>query len=263
MSSDADDEGKSPARDQAVADRHVQVLSAFVLRARRVEAHSLAADLEVLRKLAAVEMTIQITTEGAFLSQTLPPEEQVESAAARVRPILLETEDVHYRKVMNALGFFARDAGTEFAGKIAALRGEWARIQPRGTDVLGSSVQIQHPDGTRSDFLSDTELAFAWIYGDVVHNDAERLAATEMHGVENRYKAAAPLVARLVLLTLSTLGATRRLKVRGLIDLPDDLFETEVVVRETTFRNRVNVWTAPLGTPIPDHLRSHYPRGEA
>jgi len=164
---------------------------------------------------------------------------------------------------MNALSFFARDAGTELAGKIAALRGEWTRIQPRGTDVLGSSVQIQHPDGTRSDFLSDTELAFAWSYGDVVHNDVERLAATEMLGFENRYKAAAPLVARVVLLALSTLGATPKLKALGLVDLPDDLFETEVVVRETTFRNRANVWTAPLGRPIPDHLRPHCPGGEA
>ncbi|AQX82336.1 hypothetical protein BWO91_17630 [Plantibacter flavus] len=244
-----------PAQGQSAAERHIQVLGAFVLRARRVEAHSLASDVEALWKVSAVEMVIEVTREATFIRQTFPPEEQVESAAARVRPILLETEEVYHRKVMNALGFFARDAGAELIEKIAALRREWTRIQPRGTNVLGSSVQMEHPDGTRSDFLSDTQLAFAWIYGDVVHNDSERLAATEMHGVEGRFKAAAPIVARLMLLTISTLNATRKLRTLGLIELPDALFEAEVVVRETTFRSRANVWTAPLGTPIPDHLR--------
>jgi hypothetical protein len=245
------------AHKQLVEGRHLATLSAFVLRARRIEAHSLAADKLALRKLSTMEMTLQFRPGEVhgFLLQTLPPEEQLESAAARVRPLILQDDDVHYAKVLKALGYFAKASPDEtLRNAIAAIRSDWNRIQPKGKNILGAGTQIEDADGNKSKFLSDTELAFAYIYGDVVHTDSTRLAATRMHGVKERFKAAAPVVGFMMVLTIATLNLTRRMRTAGLLELPEDLFTEEVVVTETTFRNEVRAWSAPLGTPIPQEF---------
>jgi hypothetical protein len=57
-------------------------------------------------------MTIQLNPETSetTLTWNLPPEEQVESAAARVRPHILNDEDTYHAKVMNAISYFANKA---------------------------------------------------------------------------------------------------------------------------------------------------------
>lgn len=245
------------ARKQRIEERHIAVISAFVLRARRVEAHSLAADKAVLHKLSTMQMTYQFDAaqNQGYLVQVLPPEEQVESAAARVRPLLLQEDIVHYIKVLNALGYFAKDSpDTKLRNALAEIRSDWNRIQPKGKDILGASTQIEDADGNKSEFLSDTELAFAYIYGDVVHNDLDRLAPTKMHGVKERFKAAAPIVCFIMVLTIATLNATRLMRKAGLLELPEELFTEDVVVTETVFRNEARAWSAPVGTPLPEEF---------
>jgi len=243
-----------------VEDRHIATLSAFVLRARRVESHSLALDKVLLHKLSRMEMTYQfVASENqGYLVQVLPPEEQIESAAARVRPLLLQEEAVHYIKVLNALGYFAKESADEkLRNALVAIRADWNRIKPRGKDILGASTQIEDADGNKSEFLSDTELAFAYIYGDVVHNDLDRIAATTMHGVKERFKAAAPIVGYIMVLTIATLNVTRNMLKAGLVELPHHLLTDEVVVAETVFRNEARAWSAPLGTPLPRDFGGH------
>ena len=245
------------ARKQQVEERHIAVISAFVLRARRVEAHSLAADKALLHKLSTMEMTYQFVAaeNQGYLIQVLPPEEQVESAAARVRPLLLQEDGVHYIKVLNALGYFAKDSpDAKLRNSLAAIRSDWNRIQPKGKDILGASTQIEDADGNRSEFLSDTELAFAYIYGDVVHNDLDRLASTKMHGVKERFKAAAPIVCFIMVLAIATLNVTRNMRKAGLLELPEELFTEDVAVTETVFRNEARAWSAPIGTPLPEEF---------
>ncbi len=53
---------------------------------------------------ATVEVRPDTAIGGMLSMQDLPPAEQVESAAARVRPLLLENEDVFHGKVCNAIG---------------------------------------------------------------------------------------------------------------------------------------------------------------
>lgn len=245
------------ARKQQLEERYLATLSAFVLRARRVEAHSLAADKKALHTLSQKQFTMQFKAgeEHGWLIQTLPPEEQLESAAARVRPLILQDDDVHYVKVLNALGYFAKDSPDDkLRAAIASIRSDWNRIQPKGKDILGSSTQIEDAEGNKSEFLSDTELGFAYIYGDVVHNDADRLAATKMHGVKERFKAAAPIVGFIMVLTIATLNLTRNMLTAELMELPEELFTEEVVVTETVFRNETLMWSAPVGTPSPQEF---------
>ena len=194
-----------PDKQQNLKARHTATLESFVLRARRIEAHSLASDKHALHKLSTMEFKVEFRPqEGkSYIVQELPPEEQVESAAARVRPLILQSEPTHYSKVIKALGYFVRD-DPELSTAVKAIRKDWERIQPNGTNHLGSYTQIQNAEGEQSALLSDTELAFAYIYGDVIHHDPARLASTKMFGVKERFKAATPIVAFMMVLSVAT-----------------------------------------------------------
>lgn len=75
-------------------------LETFVVRARRVVAHSLASDDKLINSLQSGETKFLIPSDGgdATIIVEVPPEEQMESLAARVRPVILESEDTYYAK---------------------------------------------------------------------------------------------------------------------------------------------------------------------
>jgi hypothetical protein len=245
------------AHEDAVRLRHQRSLTAFVLRARRVEEHSLARDARRLLQVAKVTFDVDYDVDAgsAVLVQDLPDEEQVESAAARVRPLLLREEDVLHGKVFSALGYFLRGHGNprlrqEFEG----LRGEWRRFDPRGRDLSAYSVGVAPVDPVtqgpgQATRLSDNVLAFAWIYGDVVHADAARLEETDIVGVRERYRAAAPLVCRLMISTVGTLNFVRALTSVGVLPIPQEVFEAAVVVDDPVFRERAEVYVAATDSP--------------
>jgi hypothetical protein len=75
-------------------------LEAFFVRARRVAAHSVACDDKLINSLQSGETKFLIPSDGgdATIIVEVPPEEQMESLAARVRPVILESEDTYYAK---------------------------------------------------------------------------------------------------------------------------------------------------------------------
>jgi hypothetical protein len=149
-------------------------LEAFVLRARRIAAHSLAQDVDQLRRLAGAEFQFGFDGVSHFVEWNLPPEEVMESAAARVRPLLLQGDDCCYTNALAALGYFLRD-DPERVRVREALRAWQARVsEPRVSTVEGYIVQIKDESTGEEGSLGDRQLAPAWIYGDVIHHDADR-----------------------------------------------------------------------------------------
>ncbi|NHU48867.1 hypothetical protein [Rhodococcus sp. A14] len=228
--------------------RHTATISAFVIRARRVAAHSLAADPHALIGLA--EVTLGVTTDGdgrTHLNWSVPPEESVESAAARVRPLILKSEAVHYSKVLAALGYLlhGRDLPRINEG-LDTLKAEWGNIEEGRSHVRAYAVV------TNRSSISDVALGFAWIYGDVVHADPERIARTEEQGVEERYKAAVPLVAQLMINTIATLSFIQQLVELEHLVLPGDPFDRTVAVTRTEFIVPVEnaIQTSSLATDL-------------
>lgn len=257
----------SKPTESALDERYCNYLVSFVLRARRVKAHSMYQDPELLQRVGQVQFRLEKDTDGIWLIQELPPEEVVESAAARLRPIILQDEDSHHGKMINALKRFLRGAtlpdlpggpGSDPATLVTSLKREWSEFDPIDRTAQAYSVQSSRvSDGRTSAVLADNVLAFAWIYGDVVHADPNRLLETEQHGVRERYRAAAPLVCRLMEMTVATLHAIEWLRHHGLLAvLPDEIFEREVVVTDPTFRQKAAVYTAPVETPMPQELIS-------
>ncbi|MFI7492942.1 hypothetical protein ACIBXA_31670 [Micromonospora echinaurantiaca] len=238
------------SQDAEVEARARAALNSFILRALRVEGHSLATDRAALHRLSQFSFSVQVNyTDGtATWIQEFPPEEQVESAAARVRPLILNDDPTYYAKFFKAAGYFLQAAGAPEAvmKELRGLKQEWAEIQPKGQGVRGYFVEQSMADSQQSHRATDNVLGFAWIYGDVVHNDADRLAQTRVFGVKERFRAAVPLVARIMVLTIATLNFARLLHREGLIPLDDGIFETAVIVTETTFRQEGQIY---LGEP--------------
>jgi hypothetical protein len=235
------------ATKEEIEARHLLAVQAFVLRARRVRAHSLASDMKKLFELQKPKFVVHLNpaTGEQRVTIPIPDEEQVESAAARLRPLLLEREAAYHGKVMAALLYFARkdSAPDEYVRRLRNLQKLWGAIKPNGKNLRFYEVHQQQGDeeATR---VSDNELAFAWIYGDVVHADAERRAATERYGVLERFRAAVPVVAIFMLHTIYTLGLIESLVKSG--NLPDlgDVFDQEVVVTESELAVETTVYVA-------------------
>lgn len=232
---------------------HNQRLKAFVLRARRVVAHSLYQDFDELVRIGTVRLRIEKDNEGIRVTQKLPPEEVVESAAARVRPLLLNDEDSYHQNALKAIGWMLRGIeNDEVNNVLKGLKQGWSEFDSKGRAAQAYTVQRHHIDEPEPlPALTDTVLAFAWIYGDVVHADRDRIAETEQYGVRERYRAAAPLVCRIIVQTATTLHVIEWLMQKGLISLPSRIFEQEVVVVDPVFRDKTDVYMAPAGTQMP------------
>ncbi|MCI0156408.1 hypothetical protein KNO15_06835 [Leifsonia shinshuensis] len=228
-------------------ERHLSSLKSFVLRARRIRAHSLARDAKLLMELQNPRLTIHFTPETGDMRVIVkvPPEEQVESAAARVRPLILNGEDTYHAKVMNALLYFAQKAGLSGSGleSLREMKRQWAKTNPNGKNLGFYEVRVQ-TNGEPESRISDNALAFSWIYGDVVHADTARRDEGRAYGVEERYRAAIPVVARLMMLAMVTLTITERLRTDGVLPDLGDAFDEDVVITATELAVETQVYVA-------------------
>src|SRR4051794_3212799 len=98
-------ESSTPPRptppEQLSGDRETRLrstISRFIDRARRIENHSLARDRAQLLRYANLEITLARNDAGDVMATSpLPPEEPLESLAARCRPFILQGDGIHYR----------------------------------------------------------------------------------------------------------------------------------------------------------------------
>lgn len=233
---------------EEISSRHVSNLSAFVLRGRRVEAHSLAADPRHLLKLAGGTFEVQIINGATRIIQDLPPEEIVESAAARVRPLALANDVTHWGRTMSALRHFAAvSQDSELSDAVAILRARWNEVTDETQPPGGYTVQLSDDDaGTKTDPMGDRQLAWAWIYGDTVHADAQRLTDTQEFGIEERFRAAVALVGQVMMATIMTMNVIRAAAERGTLPLPADLFTIPVTATGVGFVGDVTLYSAPV-----------------
>jgi hypothetical protein len=249
-----------PERTQA---QYRSNLEAFVLRARRVERHSLAADRDALVKLMRGEIQVIAHANGeADFRQDLPPEEVVESAAARVRPLLLEREDCFYGKALTALQYFCRDLPNEVQWAKGFGRA-WRDRVGEGPKETGYRVMVTDTTTGQSSELNDRQLALAWIYGDVVHHDRERREVADQLGVLERYRGAVSLVAFTMVHSIALLNKLRILQREGGIRLRPEVFEEPVVVESRVWERRGRLFQAPVGTPSPCDAVTPFPDGWA
>ncbi|MFF0189058.1 hypothetical protein [Streptomyces sp. NPDC005244] len=229
-----------------------EYLEAFVVRARRVEEHSLAADWDALVRLAEIQMRVVALDNGDLrIRHEYPAEEVVESAAARLRPILLEGDACYYQKALKALGYFCRTLPRD-SEWLRSARSEWrTRVQPTTAEEAGYWVMVSNAATGEDHRLDRHRLAMAWIYGDVVHHDTGRRQEADPFGLVDRFRAAVPLIAWAMVGTIELLNYIRVLQEAGQIQLSQKVFDERVALKSTTWEKDAEVYFAPVGTEPP------------
>lgn len=210
----------------------LRTVSRFVLRARLVQEHSLAADKDTLEKHAAWTMSFRVIQNSAtgeravaMVPAPLLPTEQVESAAARVRPVFLFSDGVHYDKVLNAL-IEAATASTVLKKEIEGLQAQFRAADP--------DYPKGRPTEPRSGpSMTNKEVAGAWLYGQLLHEDELRRSYGAGISAEEMLLNATKTVCNEMLATAAALHLIERLVAGGSLDLAEDLFVESVCVTAT------------------------------
>lgn len=227
-------------------------LERFVLRARLVQDHSLAADKLVLEQNAKRKFVIQpfmdleSGTMRLRMSAPLLPTEQVESAAARVRPIFLKSDGVHYDDVLNDL----KTAADLTAEETESLRASFQQADPDYPESKRNTVRSE-PRTTNK------ELAGAWLYGHLLHDDEKRRTYSAGFTPELMLLNATVTVCQEILATVQALRMIEQQVSQGTLTLPQELFTEPVTVteRNTSWEPEVlSVHSAPTGTPTPSTM---------
>lgn len=234
------------------------IIGNFVLRARRVLAHSLAADREkVLEQAGGPAEFIRAKdsdghavfdedgTPGYIEWRKVPPEELLESALVRIRPLVLESDDVFHVKVLNAIGWVLNQNPNEaLSESLKHVRVNWSNYA-RNTKVVAYQTQQRNPEGQYGEARSNHELAMAYLYGDSVHMDVDKLEQTKDLGVVARYIAVTPYVFGVIFCVYETMDIIHSLVDQQHISLPPDIFEVPVVVTDTEIRSQRFVRSLP------------------
>ena len=236
----------------AAPDEHYQdALEVFAYRARRVEGHSLAADKRALLLLAEKSLTLEVHRgdggDQMSLVVELPAEETMESLASRCRPFVLDGDRVHYATILNALGYFLR-SDAELSGAVADQRKKWYALRRDVAEPLGYLSRTGLAGAEMGPHITDRELAYRWLYGDLVHADDLRDLD---HGLTSRYEAGVMLTANIAVRVIMLLNVLRAARERELVAIPDQLFDQEVAARLSR-RMQARALFAPVGTPMED-----------
>lgn len=229
--------------DSQTVDRFTKRVAEFSTRARRVVAHSLVQDTGMLERTAGAGIIVRRVAGKLSLEQALPREELLESLAARVRPLTLQSEHIHYAKVLKALNALLAHAGQhQHQDWTRQLEAEWKSVDPKtGTPTYFHQTWGESTPPTEA---TDSALTLAWFYGDLVHADNQDSHTGAAFPIEERFSAAAIRTAQLATLTRDTLNWITWLVDNNLLDTavlgdPDE----HVVVTPSKTRELVAIYT--------------------
>ena len=227
----------------------------FVIRARRVLAHSLVRnDLDLLNEVARGSFKLVIETNRETGESThrlkikLPPEESFESLAARLRPFTIGKEAVYWSSVLDALEKLLSKETLETTVDIQSLRDQWSEV------VEGSKVAQTYYFMTDNGMLTDVQLADRWLNSDSLHTEPIQSAVGQDTTLNERYRAAAGVWARIGACMEHTFRIIDYLVHVGLLELDRSAF-TRPVVADSEIDQPTTAYCAPVGAaPMPTNM---------
>ncbi|MCR2792734.1 hypothetical protein NQ156_06615 [Microbacterium sp. zg.Y625] len=233
-------------------------LRRFVLRARRVQAHSIVQNWDELLRHAQGSFDGHIDVTGRMtITRRLPADEEVfESLASRVRPLTVKSEPVYYVKVFDAIEHLIREADVDdvLRARLQELRRAWDASEIQGTQVQAYSVQSARIDGSdATNKVSDTQLAAAWLYADLVHADAQGPKQDALaFSLRERYAAAVRVFSHMAALTVATLRIVESLRDAQVLALDDSAWQNDVTIGTSELIEEARAYVAPVGSEVPD-----------
>ena len=228
----------------------------FVLRARRVLAHSLVRDnLELLNNAAqgTFQVNVEInndTGEGVHrFRRNLPPEEAFESLAARLRPFVMRKEAVYWELVLDSIeNLLSEDTLADFAD-VQSLRDYWSEVV-EGSKFAAQAYYVVTENGT----LADVQLADLWLNSDSLHTQPIRSGVGNDLDITERYHAAAGIYARIGVCVEYTFMWIDYLVWIGRLELDRSAF-TDQVVADCSIDVETKAYCRPVGAaPMPKEM---------
>lgn len=149
------------------------ILRRFVIRARRVEAHSLVQNNSV-EKYVKPSMTINYKEgQPTRIKYIMPDQEIFESLAARTRPCILESEPVYLEKVFRSIDMLLD--GKQLTGQAKQCfdfcRKKFRDLHDKNSGESYSTQMYDKDNVPEGRPLSDLLIGEAWLYSDLVHAD--------------------------------------------------------------------------------------------
>lgn len=233
-------------------------LARFVLRARIVQEHSLSQDIKILEKLTRVDYRLalrkNIVTGEEYLGFddiNVPHTEQIESGAARVRPVFLLSDGIFYADVLAFLYEKITDANKR--GEILALLHECQSADPDYPDS-GRKKRAENEELG----MSNKAMAGSWLYGSLIHDDENRRTFSDAVGIEHVYLAAVRTVARMMLSVIGILHFMEPLVCESKLDLDPNLWLEDVMFEGTilSFPGELTIYRGEPGMIPPKNLEA-------
>lgn len=237
-----------------------QTLERFVIRARRVKAHSLVRSGEV-KKYAKPSGTITMSATGeiSIKDHVITDEEALESLTARLRPFIVKSEPIHLPEVFEAINSCVTDdALTEDMRKALESAKSWFNHRYEEKDSRAYAIQMLDKGGNSlTDYLSDALLADSWVYTDVVHADPQGDKAEGLKaGYLSRYEAGSSFFCEFALVIVGLLNILKDLDNKGVLQLDRRVWEEPVTYEEAEKHRADSVaegslYVFPIGTVPP------------
>ena len=231
-------------------------LRRFVIRAKRVEAHSLVKNNDVLNY---VEPKLQIKySEGksAEIKYLMPDEEIFESLAARVRPCILKSESVYLDKVFHAIEVCMNGQQMEVRDQKCFTTCRY-RFNDLVSKRSGMSYSVQLFDADNKALeapLTDLQIGEAWLYSDLVHSDphGDKAKAAEL-SYRDRYYAGTSFFSTLTVVVINTYRLITLLNEKYEWHIDEDAWQEQVTLSEKDSEIEIsNMYVLPVGTIIPE-----------
>lgn len=232
-----------------------------VRRMRRLALHPLALDDtggdaepafpgDYLRMLMRVENTIEPGPGSlATIRSPLPDEVLFESLATRVR-LFTADRRLHWREVLKVLDRLTGLDDWPLRLSSEHFWREWTAATERDTEnerAFRAGYQLGNdPNGERRHF-TDIDMAYAWLYQDVVHAD---VPSTGHFGVIERYRSAVGVFSHIAVVAIETLHYINMLAELGVLDLPVGTFSEPVVVTDREYVQEVFVLIGEVGADL-------------
>lgn len=209
---------------------NIERLEKFILRARRVESHSLVRSGKA-RYFASEPMELHIGSTSRRVLFKYPDEELLESLAARVRPFVLKSESLFFPKIIEALNVaLSSSEKTETQTKIIEELQRWSKDNCE--NITGSVSEVS-AFGIDNRWISLPLLAQSWAYIDSVHADPlrEKKVGAKV-AYEYRFLAASRYFCQVAVKVLELLELIREIRGAHKLLLSEEVWSNAVVLDE-------------------------------
>ena len=214
-------------------------------------AHSLVVENQtLLQDLVEGTVTMRVIKDAETgereqrMVMELPPEEAFESFAARLRPFTMRDEPVYWELVLDAIEDLVPQDTLDEVIDVDHLREAWVGV------TQGKKTAQAYFVMTDKGQTTDLQLADDWLYSHALHARVVDSAVGKDLGLDERYRAAAGIYARLGAAVNGTYNVIAFLVRTGLLELDESVF-TERVVANTTIDQEIKALSSDVGAPMP------------